>query len=493
LEEKDPSDLLEQQPKSPNPPIKQSSWKKLSLWSLVFAVCSLVIAFHEVIPDIIEYLTRFDIRARCYLSNFFSLVFYVVGLNFLRIKFITKHPLIGKFFLLLGAILTAFGPYLFAKVIDLKAERYSHLVFLAAAIYGSVGYADRSRILWSLALLLLGVGFGIEVTYYEGRYVFVMPEPYKFVFLGLILILLSFVFDIYRQLQTFISQTCICGVFYFLMALLILSTQGTAQERCYSLACFSVLFYAIGLNAARIKFISNHPSGRRIPLFLGSICAILSLLQFGRITELQIYNLIFLAAAIYGGVGYMGRSKTLWSSALLFLGIGLGLRWTYSNGDYIFGISKPCNFVLLGLLLIFLFSIFNFHKQTQIFAKSTLFFGLFYLFMALWSLSICGTHDSNSNSDLLFFGIVFGGVALLSLYLGIKYDIVLAQWFGGIFFYINLLTKYFEHFWNSYHKSIFFAILGLFFLIITLTVGKFSQISSKLKKFSSRCKKRSKE
>ncbi|MDR2371635.1 MAG: hypothetical protein LBD60_00615 [Puniceicoccales bacterium] len=328
-EEKDPSDLLEQQPKSPNPPIKQSRWKKLSLWSLVFAVCSLVITFHEVIPDIIEYLTRFDIRARCYLSNFFSLVFYVVGLNFLRIKFITKHPLIGKFFLLLGAILTAFGLYLFAQVIDLKAERYSHLVFLAAAIYG--------------------------------------------------------------------------------------------------------------------------------------------------------------------GVGYMGRSQTLWSLALLLLGVGFGLRWTYSNGDYIFGISKPCNFVLLGLLLIFLFSIFNFHKQTQIFAKSTLFFGLFYLFMALWSLSICGTHDSNSNSDLLFFGIVFGGVALLSLYLGIKYDIVFAQWLGGIFFYINLLTKYFEHFWNSYHKSIFFAILGLFFLIITLTVGKFSQISSKLKEFSSRYKKRSKE
>jgi uncharacterized membrane protein len=85
------------------------------------------------------------------------------------------------------------------------------------------------------------------------------------------------------------------------------------------------------------------------------------------------------------------------------------------------------------------------------------------------------------HSDLLFFSLMFGGAAFLSLYIGIKYDIAFAQHFGSIFFCINLVTKYFEHFWNSYHKSVFFAILGLLFLIIALTAEKISQLFSKFK------------
>jgi uncharacterized membrane protein len=70
----------------------------------------------------------------------------------------------------------------------------------------------------------------------------------------------------------------------------------------------------------------------------------------------------------------------------------------------------------------------------------------------------------------LFFNIAFSGAVLLSLYIGLKHDIIPIQRFGSIFFCIDIVTKYFKCFWNSYNESVFFYVLGVFFLVVTLDV-----------------------
>lgn len=38
--------------------------------------------------------------------------------------------------------------------------------------------------------------------------------------------------------------------------------------------------------------------------------------------------------------------------------------------------------------------------------------------------------------------------------------------FGITFLFINLYTRFFEHFWNPLHKAVFFALLGVSFWFI---------------------------
>ncbi|MDR1906840.1 MAG: hypothetical protein LBQ03_01305 [Puniceicoccales bacterium] len=111
-------------------------------------------------------------------------------------------------------------------------------------------------------------------------------------------------------------------------------------------------------------------------------------------------------------------------------------------------------------------------EKFKIFAKQTLGVGLTYLFLALWILSIWGTPKNHTLFDLFFYSVAFGGTAILSIYIGLKNNITMLQHFGIVFFFINLITKYFEHFWDTQYKSIFFAILGLVFLLIAIKAEK---------------------
>ncbi|HJT25668.1 MAG TPA: hypothetical protein VJ873_13920, partial [bacterium] len=48
-----------------------------------------------------------------------------------------------------------------------------------------------------------------------------------------------------------------------------------------------------------------------------------------------------------------------------------------------------------------------------------------------------------------------------AIYHGLKYDNAASRGFGITFLFINLYTRFFEYCWDSLHKAIFFALLGL--------------------------------
>ena len=52
----------------------------------------------------------------------------------------------------------------------------------------------------------------------------------------------------------------------------------------------------------------------------------------------------------------------------------------------------------------------------------------------------------------------------VTFYLGVRYNDDIARDFAVLFLLINLYTRYFEYFWDSMNK-------GLFFLVLALTFG----------------------
>jgi hypothetical protein len=116
--------------------------------------------------------------------------------------------------------------------------------------------------------------------------------------------------------------------------------------------------------------------------------------------------------------------------------------------------------------------VFDKFSKFKVFQKSTYILGLLYLFIALWILSIFGNYGDLyewgqiKQISLLGWGIIFGAIAFTAIVVGLKYDDYTSRSFGITFLFINLYTKYFEYFWNSMHKAIFFLILAATFWLV---------------------------
>ncbi|BCA56810.1 hypothetical protein W02_39500 [Nitrospira sp. KM1] len=108
----------------------------------------------------------------------------------------------------------------------------------------------------------------------------------------------------------------------------------------------------------------------------------------------------------------------------------------------------------------------------QRFYRSTLVAGLLYLFIALWIMSIFGNYSDMhvwervKQIELFHWSIIFGGVAGRAIYHGLRHDNDIPKGFGITFAGVNLYTRFFELFWNSLHKAIFFALLAASFWYI---------------------------
>src|SRR5690606_14527696 len=102
----------------------------------------------------------------------------------------------------------------------------------------------------------------------------------------------------------------------------------------------------------------------------------------------------------------------------------------------------------------------------------TYFIGLLYTFCALWLLSIFGNFDTidswykTTQPELFGWALLSIAVCLLTFFIGFKYKNEMAREFGATFLIINLYSRFFEYFWDSWHKTIFFLVLAVSFWFI---------------------------
>lgn len=192
-------------------------------------------------------------------------------------------------------------------------------------------------------------------------------------------------------------------------------------------------------------------------------------------SEKSVELLLLLGCVIYGGIGCYAKSGLVWLFALVSFSGWLGSHTGYGYATYWIGVSEPFRFLIMGMVLTAASCI----PQTGKYLEGrglnsvTMVYGLLTLFTSLWFLSLFGGGGKSTDSELFFWAFVMGAASLGAVWAGIKYDRNMLVGFGTAFLGINLYTKYFEHFWDSLDKSVFFFILGLSLLAGIKLIQKF--------------------
>lgn len=176
---------------------------------------------------------------------------------------------------------------------------------------------------------------------------------------------------------------------------------------------------------------------------------------------------LFLAAAlIYGVLGLALDSRMIWVFALLSLGGWFGADVGYSAQWYAYylGMDYPVRIAIFGLLLCGLSVLLRKNRlwpRLAAFERSTLSLGLLFLFVSLWYLSIMGSWDAPRSMEPLHWALLFGAAACAAVWIGIRRDDGMLRGYGLVFLGLNLYTRFFEWFWDSLHKGLFFIIVGV--------------------------------
>lgn len=196
---------------------------------------------------------------------------------------------------------------------------------------------------------------------------------------------------------------------------------------------------------------------------------------------------IIIPTVIYLIIGIQLRSVLVWLFALLGVGLWVLTETSYLAHDhYLFwGMNIPLRFTVIGLLIAGLSSIFKPNSRFYFTKEATQFIGLIYFFTALWMLTIFGNYDSLrawsniKQIELWGWSVAMLLITLSAIFYGIKYNDPLVRAFGIIFLLLCLYSRYFEFFWDTLHKALFFAILALSFWIIGGRAEKIWQLGNK--------------
>lgn len=236
----------------------------------------------------------------------------------------------------------------------------------------------------------------------------------------------------------------------------------------------AVLFYLWGFSRQR-RETPWHYSTEAI-LFLGVFFTAIALWQLGERLDNgsgHIAPLFLAGCAVYGLVGYFGRSGLVWLFFLLSLGNWFGAETGYMSGwgAYWLGMSYPVRFIVFGGVLLALCYVLRGVLQPRHLYTTSKAMGLTYLFVALWILSIFGNNDIDNwygvtQASLLPWALLFAVAAVLSIYVSLKTDDGMLRGFGLTFLAINLYTRYFEYFWEGMNKVVFFLILAASLAVI---------------------------
>ena len=190
-------------------------------------------------------------------------------------------------------------------------------------------------------------------------------------------------------------------------------------------------------------------------------------------------TLILVISIIYLIIAYFKENTLVLVFSLLGFAAWFGAETAYMSGwgSYYFGLNYPMRFAVISPIIIL---IGYFHKRVNFsipesFIRTYYSFGLLFLNLSLWILSIFGHQGelnswgfSSNNIELLFFSIVWLIIGIIIFIIGAKFKDKMFVGYAVTFIILNLYTRYFEYFWDKMYKSLFFIILGGISIIIGL-------------------------
>ena len=184
--------------------------------------------------------------------------------------------------------------------------------------------------------------------------------------------------------------------------------------------------------------------------------------------------LILLVAVVYLLVSLFLSSLLVWLCGLLALIVGYMTETDYQTGEslYFYGMNLPVRLAVFGGGLLFTGHLLLLTRKLASFFSLTRLVSLLCLFSGLWLVSIFGNHgDWNTWSDvrqseLWLWHLPLTLACLLAIIAGLVFMMPVYNNHGIIFFLIQLYTVFFQFAWDSVHKALFFAVLGLSFWLL---------------------------
>lgn len=237
------------------------NWKRLAVYCFWISVLCLLMAISSVLVDqwlmkVLEKIFHAPASVKSLVLALLAAVSYYSGMH-LHIK----HPekVIGSESLsMVGSMFVAGSLVYLGTMLDNGSGHFSLLIFFAVLIYGTLGLAFRSTMLWMLSLLALCIWYGTETGYLSGWGMFFlgMNYPLRYVLFSIVLLGISFVLKQFRRSILFVEPTYGAALFCTFVALWILSIFGNygnwaswAQVNQFTLMPWSILVGTAALAA----------------------------------------------------------------------------------------------------------------------------------------------------------------------------------------------------------------------------------------------------
>lgn len=176
----------------------------------------------------------------------------------------------------------------------------------------------------------------------------------------------------------------------------------------------------------------------------------------------------------------MFKSKALWMAGILAaMGwYGSFAEWQQNEHNLFAGMNYPMQFTVFGVLVIALSFLQGKLSTISFSARHTYIMGLLIFFTGMWGVSIFGNYGHYEDwlrvrqVQVIGYSIILAVAAVAALVLGIKYRDDATRDFGIIFILLNLYSRYFEFFWNTTNKGIFFLVLAVSFALVGWQIEK---------------------
>ncbi len=244
--------------------------------------------------------------------------------------------------------------------------------------------------------------------------------------------------------------------------------------KTFTFLLLSGLFFWLDLRYASAN--ANKKYSKEVFAFFGAIFLAIATGFLSFLLQMQERPgiLIFLLSLAYFTIAIYRKKELFWFFGLIALMIGYGaVTYNLSKSNELFlGMNFPMRFAILGLIIL---GVTYFIKQTktlQVFREPTYFSGLIIFFISVWMLSIFGNHSSIDiwldvkQYELWSYSILLLISSIVAIAIGIKKEDVLLKNMGITFIFLNLYTRYFEYFWDSMHKAVFFGIIAVSFWLV---------------------------
>jgi len=273
------------------------------------------------------------------------------------------------------------------------------------------------------------------------------------------------------------------ALFCTLMAFGVLFLNEKLLEKIkayFSWSDFTITIITAGMSALWLWYVNRKrqhisTAAFEVDMALGAMAVLTSLLYCCKALHLDKTYTAFLSITLCVMLllATIMRSRALWIlSMIIAIGwFGSWTTWLELKGLFL-GMNYPVRYTVFGFLIL---GIYFLHRRMRLFAftgQFTYIGALTLIFCGFWGMSIFGNFASLAEwqqvpqSHVLVYAIVFGLASATSFYLGVKYDDDLARDFAILFLIINLYTRYFEYFWDTMNKGIFFLILAITFGLV---------------------------